>query len=151
MTLIIVSVIWVVTGNRSRAVDDKEKSTMVGRVVEGGGSTEGRTFNHAGHYNPCHERCRAYGGYARGWQRRPYRGYRYSGSQFNGSVGRGGGNQVAGQSASHGIGSHAVSQHQATVGIENPCREISATKTHEEAKAQKAVGKQNEWNSRKTH
>jgi hypothetical protein len=81
---------------------------MTGRVEEGGGSTKGRTFNHAGRYNPGHERGGAYGGYARGWQRHPYRGYRYSGSRFNGSAGRGGGDQVAGQSASHGIGSRVV-------------------------------------------
>jgi hypothetical protein len=68
-------------------VDDKEKSAMAGRGVGGGGSTEGRTFNHAGRFNPGHERGRAYGRYARGWQGRPYIGYRYSRSRFNGSVG----------------------------------------------------------------
>jgi hypothetical protein len=68
-------------------VDDKEKSAMARRGTGGGSSTEGRTFNHSVRYNLRHERGRAYGGYARGWQRCPYRGYRYSGSWFNGSVG----------------------------------------------------------------
>jgi hypothetical protein len=33
--------------------------------------------------NPGHDRGRAYGGYARGWQRQQHPGYRYSGSRVN--------------------------------------------------------------------
>jgi hypothetical protein len=68
---------------QGRGANDKDK-----HATANGGSTEGRgTSIPAGRYNPGHERGRSYGGYVRGWQRRPYRGYRYSGSRFNGGVG----------------------------------------------------------------
>jgi hypothetical protein len=124
--------------NRSHATNDKERSTTVGRAVEGGGSSEGRTFNHAGCYNLGHERGRAYGGYARGWQRRPYQGYKYSESLFNGSVGQGGGNHVAGQNASLKTGSRTTPQHQAAAEMENPRREVATSHSQEEDRVQKA-------------
>jgi hypothetical protein len=51
-------------------------------------------------YNLGYNRGRSYGGYARGWQWRPYGGYQYNGSHFHGYAGHGGGD--AGRKAPHG-------------------------------------------------
>jgi hypothetical protein len=104
-----------------------------------GGSSKGRgNFNPAGRYNPGHERGRSYGGYVRGWQRRPYRGYRYSGSRFNGSVGRGGGDQGIGQTDHHVNGTRAPVHHLASAGVVPSHRGASDPHVQEVFRAQKA-------------
>jgi hypothetical protein len=48
-----------------------------------GSNGDRRPFNPGRNmYNPGHDRGRAYGGYAQGWQCPPYPGYRFSGSRF---------------------------------------------------------------------
>jgi hypothetical protein len=90
-----------------RGADDQGRNTVVNGV-----SAEGRSnFNQASRYNPGHERGRSYGGYVRGWQRRPYKSYRYSGLHFNGLAGRGAGKQGVGQSTAHGTGARVPVNH----------------------------------------
>jgi hypothetical protein len=99
---------------------------------------EEETLTPAGRYNPGHEHGRSYGGYARGWQRRPYRGYRYSGSRFNGSVGRGGGDQRIGQTDHHVNGARTPVHHQASAGVVSSRRGASDPHVQEVFRAQKA-------------
>jgi hypothetical protein len=70
---------WGTDGDQAWRADDHGRNLTVN-----GGNEAGRgNINQAGRNNPGHERGRSYSGYVRGWQRRPYRGYRYSGSRFN--------------------------------------------------------------------
>jgi hypothetical protein len=114
-----------VGGEGGRAPANRVANTGIGEgcsdpVPENGGIHFNPGRNIAG-YNPGHTRGRTYGGYARGWQRPPFRGYRYTGSRFHwndgrgrGNVGRGGGDQDVGQDVSHGTG--AVTNHQILMG-----------------------------------
>jgi hypothetical protein len=70
---------WGTDGDQAWRADDHGRNLTVN-----GGNEAGRgNINQTGRNNPGHERGRSYSGYVRGWQRRPYRGYRYSGSRFN--------------------------------------------------------------------
>jgi hypothetical protein len=73
----------------------------------------------------------------RGWQRRPYRGYRYSGSRFNGGVGRGSGDQGTGQNASHVHGARPTVQIQIPAGGETSHRGASDSQGQVDFRAQK--------------
>jgi hypothetical protein len=73
----------------------------------------------------------------RGWQRRPYRGYRYSGSRFNGGVGRGSGDQGTGQNASHVHGARPTVQIQIPAGGETSRRGASDSQGQVDFRAQK--------------
>jgi hypothetical protein len=101
----------------------------------------GRRFNpgrNSAGYNPGHSRGLTYGGYARGWQRPPYRGYRYTGSRFHGNegrgrgnAGRGGGDQAAGQGVPHGTG--AATNHLMPMG--GTSVQVNAVGPHQELQA----------------
>jgi hypothetical protein len=109
-------------------VDDKDKHNS-----GNGGSSERR-----GRYNPGHERGRLYGGYARGWQRHPYRGYRYSGSQFKGGIGRGGGDHGTGHSMSHVHAACVPVLHQVVTGEESSRRGATEPQSQEDLRMQKS-------------
>jgi hypothetical protein len=76
-------------GSGRREEEDRGRQREQGSHNLGGGNTNSgdrRPFpgrNSHIWFNPGHDRGRAYGGYARGWQRQHHPGYRYSGSRVN--------------------------------------------------------------------
>jgi hypothetical protein len=90
-------------------------------------------------YNPGHDWGRAYGGYARGWQRQPHRGYRYGGSRFTASSSRSGSDQ---QGQNEQIGNMGAQQAAVNTGaasqqssqLEPPVPEVFKTQKAGKAK-----------------
>jgi hypothetical protein len=77
-------------GGGRRDEEDRDRQQDYGSQHSGGNSGnpgDRRPFNPGRNaqlqYNPWHDRGRAYGGYARGWQRQQHPGYRFSGSRIN--------------------------------------------------------------------
>jgi hypothetical protein len=68
-------------------------------------------------YNPGYNRGRSYGGYARGWQRRPYGGYQYNVAHFHRYARRGGGD--ASRKAPHGHATPAAPGNAALAAHDN--------------------------------